>query len=210
MNKISLSSLFILCTLALASQPQYLMPQFESGTVYYKEGAVVKAHMNYNLLAGRIMISESGKLKALHLTEDIEYLGIGKTQFIPLDNDFGQIIFDGEKAVLAVKIRGTVKTAAGAKSISRDKLDKQLEANGPMPEGISIATDSTYWLVRQKEYTKRFHLAESRVEPANRRGFVKMYAKFAKEIDDYVLEHEINFNLETDLRKLITYCESIQ
>ena len=210
MKKIPLLLLLILCRLTLVSQPQYLMPRFESGTVYYKEGAVVKAYMNYNLLTGRMMMSEGNNRKVLHVSEDIEYLGLGGTTFIPLDNDFGQILVDGEKAVLALKIRGTVKTAAGTKSISRDKLDKQLEANGPMPDGVSMVVDSSYRLVRQKEYTKRFHLAESRVEPANRRGFVKMYGKFSKEIDDYILEHEINFDVEADLLKLITYCESLE
>ena len=210
MKKIPLLLSLIFCGLSLVSQPQYLMPQFESGTVYYKEGAVVKAYMNYNLLTGRIMMTDGNRKKHLHISDDIEYLGLGLTKFVTLDNDFGQILLDGDKAVLALKVRGTVKTMDGAKSISKDKLNQQLEANGPMPEGISIDVDSSYWLVRQKEYTKRFHLAESKVEPANRRGFVKMYGKFSKEIDDYVLEHDIDFHSEADLRKLMTYCESLE
>lgn len=194
----------------LLSQPQYLMPRFESGTVYYKEGSVVKAYMNYNLLTGRMMMNEGNRRKSVTISEEVEYLSISGTQFIPLDGELGQILMDGDRAVLALKVRATVKTNPGTKAVSKDKLDKQLESNGPMPEGVSMAVDSSFWLVRQKEYTKRFHLAESKVEPANRRGFVKMYGKFSKEIDDFVLEHETNFKLEADLRKLMQYCESLE
>jgi hypothetical protein len=211
MKKIVLSLELLLLSSLLCAQQQYIMPDFVASTVYYKEGAVVRAHLNYNLLTNRMIMLDGNQKKPLKISDDIEYVGLGLVKFVLLENDFGQIVMDGDKAILALKCSGTVKTESGVKGMSRDKLSKYLDVNKYMPDGMSIAIDSSYYLVRQKEYTQRFYLAESKVDDANQRGFVKMYgSKYSKEIAAFVEQHEINFKNHEDLCKLMKYCESLR
>jgi hypothetical protein len=165
--------------------------------------------MNYNLLTDRMLMVDGNKKKTVGDNE-VEYIGLELLKFVPLENDFGEIKVDGDKAILAIKHSAKIKVERGAQGISKDKLNKLLDANGPMPDGVSIVRDSSYYLVKQKVHTQRFYLAESIVEKANYRAFLKIFAKQSAKVNAYIQEQKIDFDKLDDLCKLLTFCEGLE
>lgn len=216
MNFFTFLFLFFIGSLSLGAQSknilnQYFLPGFKEGTIYYKEGAVIKGKLNYNLLTNRMFVLDNNEKKELPDMHEIEYVGLGLIKFVMLEEgDFGEIKVDGDKAILALRHAvDVIKTDPSAKGFTRNGLDKFLETQETVPEGIALKGDSTYYLVRQTTYGKGFSLAQRKVERANYRGFTKIFSAHKSTVDNYIKEQNINFKNLEDLTKLTLFCENL-
>jgi hypothetical protein len=198
---------FAFFTSAAFAQENYLFPQFVTGQIYYKETAIA-AMLNYNLFSSDIFILDGDKHKRLEDVDRIENVNVGIKKFTPLnDNTFGEIIVDGD-LVLAVKYSGHVEKANdNVKSISKTALNKALNSGEPLPEGITIKRDSSYYFVKQRNEKKAFYLPGANVEKANRLGITKLFLKNKSEIDSFIENNKINFSSFESLKQLVEFCE---
>jgi hypothetical protein len=196
-----------LCATCTFAQKNYVFPEFVSGEIYYKESAIA-ASINYNLFLSNILSIDGTKKKRLIDIDKIEYVRAGAKRFIPLtDNTFGEVLIDGG-LVLAAKYSGDiVKTDANMSNISKTALNKLLDAGNPMPKGIEITIDSSYYFVKQKNDQKMFYLPGTNVAKATHSGIIKLFSKNKSEINTFVERNKIDFSSFESLKKLVEFCE---
>jgi hypothetical protein len=189
------------------AQANYIFPEFVSGEVYYKESATVAA-VNYNLFLSDILAIDGKKKKRLADVDRIEYVSADTKRFVPLnDNTFGEILINGG-LTLAVKYSGNiVMTNENGKSITKTSLNKLLDSGSPLPEGVMITVDSTYYFVKQKNTQKMFYLPGTNVAKASHVGIIKLFAKHKTEINAFIESNKTDFSSFESLKKLIDFCE---
>jgi hypothetical protein len=198
---------FILCAFFTYAQENYIFPEFVTGEVYYKNSATAAA-LNYNLFLSDILAIDGKKKKRLADVDKIEYVSASTKRFIPLnDNTFGEILVDGG-LTLAAKYSGNVtKTHESASNISKTALNKLLDDGSPLPEGITITVDSSYYLVKQKNTQKMFYLPGANVAKATQSGFMKLFSKNKSEINAFIEQNKTDFSSFESLKKLVEFCE---
>jgi hypothetical protein len=191
----------------MSAQTNYVFPEFVAGEVYYGQSAV-SAFINYNLFSSNILALDGKKKKSLTDVDKIEYVSAGNRRFISLnDNTFGEILVDGG-LTLAVKYSGTVVTAnENVKSLSRTALNKLLDSGNPLPAGVSIAIDSAYYFIKQRNQQKMFYLPGANVTKATHSGIIKLFSKNKSEINSFIESNKIDFSSFASLKKLVEFCE---
>ncbi|MDR1594522.1 MAG: hypothetical protein LBS43_08590 [Prevotellaceae bacterium] len=202
--------MFFICmffSIVTFAQANYIFPEFVSGEVYYKESATVAA-VNYNLFLSDILAIDGKKKKRLADVDRIEYVSADTKRFVPLnDNTFGEILINGG-LTLAVKYSGNiVMTNENGKSITKTSLNKLLDSGSPLPEGVMITVDSTYYFVKQKNTQKMFYLPGTNVAKASHVGIIKLFAKHKTEINAFIESNKTDFSSFESLKKLIDFCE---
>jgi hypothetical protein len=197
----------MLCADYTFAQNNYVFPEFVQGEIYYKESATA-ASVNYNLFLSNILAIDGKKKKHLADVDKIEYVSAGAKRFIPLnDNTFGEILIDGGLTLAARYSGKIVKTDANASNISRTALNKLLDAGSPMPEGIAITIDSSYYFVKQKNTQKMFYLPGANIAKATHLGILKLFSKNKAEINTFIERNKTDFSSLESLKQLVEFCE---
>jgi hypothetical protein len=191
----------------MPAQANYVFPEFVLGEIYYKETAI-SASLNYNLFLSNMLALNAEKKKRLVDVDKIEYVSAGNRRFIPLnDNIFGEILVDGE-LILAVKYSGNiVKANENVPNISRTALNKLLDSGNPLPDGITIKVESTYYFIKQKNAQKMFYLPGTNVTAATHAGIIKLFSKNKSEINSFIERNKTDFSSLESLKKLVEFCE---
>ncbi|MDR1339268.1 MAG: hypothetical protein LBK58_04350 [Prevotellaceae bacterium] len=189
------------------AQVNYVFPEFLQGEIYYK-GSAVAASVNYNLFSSDMLVMNGSRKKRLADVDKIEYVSAGNKRFIPLnDNSFGEILISGG-LTLAVKYSGHIeKVNEHTGNISKLSLNKMLDSGNPLPEGITIRVDSSYYLIKERNEQKTFYLPGANVAKASHSGFNKLFAKYRSEISAFVESNNTDFSSFESLKQLVEFCE---
>lgn len=195
----------------------YLFPDFTKAVIYYKEGSANRYLMNYNLIVDEMQfINDKDKKEAVFDFDKIEYIGVGLRRFVPLDNDFAEVITETDEVALVLKRFTRVGKQQGLGKItggSRNKVNKILDKNESLPDDIILTPDSTYFLVRlvkpkgaQKGIFKGLSLSQNRVVDANHNGFLKVYSDKRDEINAFITNENIDLKKSDDIIRLVEFC----
>jgi hypothetical protein len=202
-----LVSTLIFCPLLIFAQDNYVFPEFVPGEIYYKATAIA-ASVNYNLFLSDMLALNGEKKTRLADVDKIEYVNAGNRKFIPLnDNTFGEILIDGG-LVLAVKYSGNVvRTGESVKAVSKTSLNKLLDSGKPVPDGVTITVDSSYYFIKQKDERKMFYLPGANVTKATHSGIIKLFVKHKAEISSFIENDKTDFASFESLKRLVEFCE---
>jgi len=190
----------------IASASTYLFPAFSNAMVKLKNGGTLNSTMNFNLLICEMQFIGADK-DTLVLTkpEEIDSIIFDNGVFF-FNKGFYQILASSDSVKLAVLRRASyepVKIGAlgisnrsgagmqGYTSIITHAGLKNLVIN----EDIDITTETAYFLIKNnKEMIK-----------VNKSGFIKMFPSKEPDIQTYLKQHKVDFNKETDLKKLFAF-----
>lgn len=197
----------------VSGKMQYIFPDFIDGIVYSKTRGNINVKLNYNMLLGEMhFITKEGEILALGDLEDVFVVTIGERKFYPFnDKEFTEELVSNRKIGLRVRRKAKAghlskQGAYGAQSsLASISTVQSMETDGKRfdlktAENIIVSVDNAYYLVKDKN---KFSLIK------NMKSFTKQFSNYKKQIETFVKEHEIDFNEEEDLIKLIEYCNGL-
>ena len=192
----------------------YRFPNFTQGKVYFRDGSVTSATLNYNFLNGHIeFISSNGDTLAL-VKEQILNL---KTVVIDSSRFYSHSVY-GYMEQIASNETGKILKKQDYKVYKREKIGGYEQPSSTSAiESYSSFTSAdgsilTSLNVRENITLKRVKLFFFGDEyntflPATKKNLLKMYPKSKSQLQSYLKESEVDFNNEADLKKLIASLE---
>lgn len=193
---------------------QYQYPEFKQGKIAYLTGNLSVAPLNYNLLLGEMQfIDQKGDTLSLANEYTIKHIAIQPDTFLyNPKNGYLQVIANYHLVKLAVtqklKILGSEKISAYGQATATSAIREYKlysDANGQMrklqPKGnVLLAKDESFFLIGG--HNNLFYAA-------NKANLLSIFKSRKNDVVRFIKENDINFQKETDLRKLLQFCQQL-
>jgi len=195
---------------SLAEVSYYLFPSFRDAKVQFKKGGELVSKLNFNLLICQMQfIDPKGDTLNLARPDDIDEIDFDSTSFF-YDKGYYQVLANINGARLAVLRKVSYEPikigALGLRNHSgtgteeegsfvHKSGDKELTLN----EDVDITKETTYFLIA----------GNGEIIKASRPGFLKMISKNSQSIKTYIKENKPDFNKESDLKKIFSFCTNV-
>jgi len=192
----------------------YRFPNFKQGKVFFRDGTITSANLNYNFLNGHIeFISSNGDTLAL-VKEQILNL---KTVIIDSSRFYYHPVY-GYMEQIANNEAGKILKKQDYKVFKREKIGGYEQPSSTTAiESYSSFTNVdgsilTTLSVRENVALKRVKLyffgdQYNTFLPANKKNLLRLYPKSKAQLQSYLHKNEVDFNDEKDLKKLIALLE---
>ncbi len=196
---------------ALGDSVIYKYPQFETGTVYFKDGTVSNARLNLNLFTGEMQfIQLAGDTMALANEGLTKYIIIQKDTFY-YSKVFVQSVYSNPMARLG-KIE-MIKPVF----VNKETAYGQSSSTSAITTG-SYYNDNSYLqkLTQAKEvvfYKKTYYFIGDRFgnfQPALKKNIVEMFNTNESAIDAFMKNNKLKLDKEEDLLRLIDFISKVQ
>ncbi len=189
----------------LPKEAIYVLPAFTTGTAFLKDGTSSTLRFNYNLLLDEMhFINEKGDTLAIADPLLINSVVIDSVVFYYDKNYLREILRQGDYK-LAIR-----QQMVQLKDKTRGGYDTPSEL-GSIKTYESVSNNSQlYHLQVQRDVLFReitsFYIANASNHflKANKKNFYSLFAR--NNIEEYLKEHNINFNNEADLEALLRFC----
>lgn len=191
-----------------------LFPQFEKGTVVFKNGSRTPALLNYNMLQEEMLFQDANStVMVLANPVDILVVIIGEQRFSPISSKgiFYQEIQAGNgsffvqhKAAMlsegkAAAYGGYSQTSSITAYGSLYNAESGTVYNLNINEKFKLKIDNFYYILSGKNY-KKFNNAKS---------LGKLFKGNESKIEQFAKEQSINFNKIEDITRIVEYGYSI-
>ena len=195
----------------VSTQMQYLLPEFTEGNVFYK-GQTVKGKLNYNMLLGEMQFMENGQVSAFANSSNVIVVIIGNRKLYPFDGkEFTEELMSAGQYQLRVRRKGSSlsdskKGAYGMESsTSATSTCSTISSGGRTNEmsaqrNIQVTLKYFYYLVGSNG--KHILIKDAKT-------FTKQFPAHRTLIEEFVKEHNTQFDNEDDLRALLEYCSKL-
>lgn len=208
--------IFCLCFTGAYSQKvavvisHYLFPQFTQGVVLMNDGAKNDALLNFNSLTEEMVFKNQDKILAI-LKGEIEFVDtvyIQDRKFVTLNNKFVELLYksgcelfvEHKCSVVAPGKPGPFGTTSQTSSTT---IISSLYTGGSvyslsLPEGYTTRPYIYYWIKKNGELTKFVNIKQLQKFYQDKTNLYKAYDK----------EHEVKFNDQESIAKLVKYLET--
>jgi len=188
----------------------YRFPNFRQGKVYFRDGTITSATLNYNFLNGHIeFISSNGDTLAL-VKEQILNL---KTVIIDSSRFYYHSVY-GYMEQIAGNETGKILKKQDYRVSKREKIGGYEQPSSTNAiESYSSFTSAdgsilTSLIVKENITLKRVKLYFFGDEyntflPANKKNLLRLYPKNKAQLQSYLNKNEVDFNSEADLKNLL-------
>lgn len=196
------------------TQAVYQFNAFKEGAVYFKNGKHSKAKLNYNYLHGAIEFIDGSK-DTLVMTNKgrIDYITVEQSIFYAQeDNGDMELVADFGNIMLVKKTHLVVK--GNKTNASEQKYVANPESATPTALLISNQGGEFRWqnntvnpdykFKTEYYFIDRNHLFHI----AKRANLLKVFAKNKTALSNYLKQNDINFNEETQLKKVLQFCST--
>src|SRR4051794_20220413 len=193
----------------LPADVKFHYPKFTQGSVFFRDGNVSSAMLDYNMLTGEMQfIAPKGDTLALANEATIKYIVINNDTFF-YDKIFLQLVAGNTAAKLAkkevLKVLDVKKAGGygGVSSTSAITTINTMRVNGQatnltMQQEITLAKETTYYIGN----------AFNHFLQANKKNIIKLFGTKQSAIEQYLKDNKVAFNNEDDLKALIAFLES--
>jgi hypothetical protein len=191
---------------SILQQQSYLFDHFINGSVLLKSGEIDNAPLNYCSYDQTILFQKDGKTFTLTDLPSIDTIYINEKRFVPLNNIVYEVVNTVGKIMLYVsyssKMRPLVATTDhnGTSRQSNNQVSNTVSnvyLNRLYKGDYSIEIMKHYWL---KDYNNLF-------KANNAKDFLKVFRESTHTaILDYLKQNYIDFKNESDLVKLVNFC----
>lgn len=192
-------------------QEQYQFAEFMPGKVYFRNGRIANARLNYNFFYGEIeFIDPKNDTLLLNDKDFMDSLAIGPQifYFMPKHGHVQEIksyghVRLGEKQVLAVldnERESAFNHYSATSAISNYKTFSNQNGSQwmkPTDKVVFKRKTENFFIDRNQ----RFYIPSKSI-------IVKLFRDHAGEINDYVKKENIDFLSQSDLIKLLEFCSS--
>ena len=183
----------------------YRYPQFTSGRVYFMNGDVSAAKLNYNLISQAMLFTNNtGDTLAIDNESTIKYITIEKDTFY-YDEGYLELLGNYSNVKLAVrqKIKFSDKKKTGAFGMPTSTLKTESDDTflGDRRYNFTIAED----LIFKKETEYYLNGADNHFLAISKKNLLKLYPKKKDNIENFLKENNINLQQEKDIKLLVQY-----
>jgi hypothetical protein len=197
-------------TISDGNSPQFLYPDFTSGTVKMKNGKSQIADLNYNTVSEKIVYEKDGKIFDLINTEMVDTIFLQDTKFVPVGKIFHEVLlvapislFVQHKGDLIPP--GTPAGYGGTSQVSSTKMLTSVQLSGgyynlKLPDDFQVKVDLVFWI--RKDNTMNSFM--------NERQFVKYFPGKEALVKKFIKENRIKFNNPANMVKLVQYCNEMK
>jgi hypothetical protein len=189
---------------------RYLYPTFKNGIVYFKDGRLVNARLNYNSLFEEIMfIAPGGDTMALDNGATMKYVVV-ETDTFYFDNFFlrssgtyGDIKLASKElfAIMDVNSIGAMgNNAPSAVTTVRTFLTRGQSRELTRQEVLKIRKQTQFYIGDRFNHYKI----------VNRKNLMDFFPGKSKKVKEYLKDNTVNFSSKDDLDKLIVFLQTAQ
>ncbi|MDR1553884.1 MAG: hypothetical protein LBS69_10570 [Prevotellaceae bacterium] len=189
----------------------YIFPDFTEGKVFFKNGTITSAKLNYNTLAEEMQfVDNKENIMTLSNPQDIDFIIIDKKVFYYVsDKSFGELLANNDVSKLCVKrhtelaetkSRGAYGQSNATSAITHiNSLNKLKHNELAIFRDLEFTIKDDFLLARNGKFTKI----------TNAKSFIKIFPQYKDEINRFVDVNKTNFKNEKDLIKLANYCTQL-
>jgi hypothetical protein len=187
----------------------FLFEKFADGTVLMKSGAKETASLNYNTENQSVVFQNNGQVMILTDLPSVDTIYINDKKFVPVGDKIYEVISGNGEAGLLANYTGKKHPMAATvdhngnskKSLNTvDNTVSSIYVNRNFQDLYSIEIMKNYF-VRNK-----YKLFKAN----NEKQIAKIFPEKENDIKNYVSENHIDISKESDLIKLIAYCNTQQ
>lgn len=192
---------------------RFQFEQFQDGKVYFRNGKVTAAKLNYSYIYAEIMFINPKKDTLLLADLDyINFVSIADHSYfyfkghghIEQIEDFGQVNLGkksyylnmgNEKYAAYGQYSSTSAISSYSSFINQDGMIQFLKGNNKV---VMKKNASYYFIDRNKQFLV-----------ANRQNLLKAYSSHKKEINQYLKQKNPDFEQEPDLKQVLAFCSTL-
>lgn len=185
-------------------------PQFTDGKVFFRDGTVVAAKLNYNCLFDEIhFIDPKGDTLALANEKTISYISIDKDTFY-YEQGYLRLLAGNHVARLAEKqvwrvggnkVNGAFNTTSTTSAIT------SYTSYNTAGSRYSLAINEDVDLRKVRNYY--FADNNNRFVQAGKKNLLMLFPKAQRQIERYLEENKVDFTKREDLEKVIQFLEHL-
>ena len=188
-----------------AYKEMYRYPQFNAGRVYFMNGDVSAAKLNYNLISQTMLFTtNTGDTLAIDNENTIKYITIEKDTFY-YDDGYLELVENYSRVKLAIKqkVNFSDRKKIGAFGLPTSTLRTEGDDTflGDRRYNFTIAED----LVFKKETEYFLNDDSNHFLAINKKNLLKLYPKKKDNIENFIKENNINLREEKDIKRLVQY-----
>jgi hypothetical protein len=200
-----------LCSQTSSSDPspQYLFPDFSSGTVKMKNGKSQTTLLDYNTVTEKMVYEKEGKYYDLVNLEMVDTIFLKNSKFVPAGKVFYEVLLNASIA-LFVQHKGELLSPGmpaaygGTSQVSNTKYASSVQLSGgyynlKLPAEYTVKVDPVYW-IRKDNNMYSF---------MNERQFIKIFPDKEKELKQYIKQNHIKFDILTNIVKLTEHINEL-
>lgn len=189
------------------NKSQFLLPDFQEGTVYYKDGRRFNMPLNYNVAAKKFFFSnKTGEYLKFAEPDMVSLVKIGERTFIH-DKKRIQEVLQTTPPIL-VEYRGVLKN----QSTPGSAVGAVKNMSGVMAGGRYHQLDPQKEVATFSRLIKKYQIVYNRkkVTFTNAGSFLKIYPPPLREkLKNYIKENNIDFNSSENVVQLCNYASSL-
>jgi hypothetical protein len=193
----------------LSLDTQFLFPELFSSKIGFKDGSVVNARMNYNILSEKMIFEKDNKVFDLVNTEKIDTVFLTGRKFIPMGNIFVEV-FNGSAIPLFTQFKGDLIPPGKPSGYGGTSQTSSIESiatlyGGAQSVNLKLPSDYTVKLtvinwIRINGKMEKF---------ISERQFLKLFKSKETEIRKFIKTNNTDFNKRNDIVKVLAFCNSI-
>ncbi len=180
----------------------YVFPEFQKGTVLFKNGGTQPAHLNYNIYTQELVFMRNGVNLALTNTEKIDTIYIGSHRFVPVKKKYYELVV--YKAIplfieytCDITPPGKVAAYGGTSQLSASSsLFSLLGSSGiyqlKLPDDYKISPYLYFWTKKDDVFCK--------VNSAKQ--LIKLFPEKENDIKRITEKYNIKFKTKEEVEKL--------
>lgn len=197
----------------ISTRDRYLYDGFREGKVYFRNGRVSVARLNYSFFHSEIqfinpkndtlLLSDNDFISRIVINNDVFYYQ-KKQGHIQNIGDYGKVMLGRKQQLLFM---GSEKNAGYNQYSSASAVSSYSHFTNRNGE-IQTLSSGDKLILRKKT---DFYLIDRnlRFSLANRAGLLKIYPDHKKALNNYLKDNQINFLEENDLVKTLEFCQSL-
>ncbi len=193
---------------------QFQYPEFRKGILFLPMGEKSPVILlNYNLLYATIqLINEKGDTLALDESANIvEYVRIGSDlYFRDLKEGYFLVLSKDGPVKLVVRFRLNIvrreTVVNNGYGVSSGGSTSSRSARRSSENGLYLQNEDVYF---RKDHDYFFLAPKNKIFKPTKTSLYKMYPDHKKAIQAFIAENNVNFSNESDLEKIISYCNSL-
>jgi hypothetical protein len=184
-------------------------PQFISGKVYFRDGGVVSAMLNYDCLSDQMLfIGAKGDTLALDAEKTINYIALAKDTFYYIIGDgYVRLLASNSVVKLAEKKVWEVSDIKKVGSHNRQANTYAVNSITSVTNGYgrdyNLILDEDVVLRKKAQYY--FGNTYNNFVPASKKSLLSFFPKKETVISNYLKENRVDFTAMQDLEKLAQF-----
>lgn len=192
---------------------RYLYDGFQDGKVYFRNGKVSAARMNYSFFHSEIqfinpnndtlLLNDNEYISKIVINNDVFYFE-KKQGHIQNIGEYGKVILGRKQKLLFM---GNEKHAGYDEYSSTSAVSSYTHFTNRNGEMQALKSDDKLILRKKSDY----FLIDQNLRPnfANRVSLLKIYPDHKRTLNNFLRENQINFLDEKDLIKVLEFCRSL-